>query len=149
MLSQSSPPSHWSGGPGSTTKPASLAIAAQSRPWVVPPLRYLAVWDGYAAMVVGTSDVPTATMSVMSSRPPKPTTRAGWIATPSSASRITETPRAAECHRLCDPQLHQHRRRSQVTDPELIEVPSIHDLIWRVQVYSIRLPGRVAIARYR
>ena len=42
-----------------------------------------------------------AAMSVMSSRPPRPTTvwrsRAGLISTPSSASRPTETPRAAEC----------------------------------------------------
>ena len=45
-----------------------------------------------------------AAMSVMSSRPPRPTTvwrsRAGLISTPSSASRPTETPRAAECQVL-------------------------------------------------
>jgi len=42
-----------------------------------------------------------AALSVMSSRPPRPTTvwrsRAGSISTPSSATRPTETPRAAEC----------------------------------------------------
>ena len=42
-----------------------------------------------------------ATTSAMSSRPARPTTvwrsRAGLISTPSSASRPTETPRAAEC----------------------------------------------------
>ena len=36
----------------------------------------------------------------------------------------------------------------ELTDLDLIEVPIIHHLIWRVQGYDIRLPGRVAIARY-
>ena len=36
----------------------------------------------------------------------------------------------------------------ELTDLDLIEVPIDHHLIWRLQGYDIRLPGRFAIARY-
>ena len=71
-----------------------------------------------------------AAMSVMSSSPPRPTTvgrsRAGLISTPSSASRPTETPRAAECQVCASATRSATPPRpaagTELTDLELIEV---------------------------